>query len=338
MATKCRYEILDIDSVLLDTTNPRIRQWIEIYGNNPTAEHLHLALGVGVNEGQSTSTTFQSLKESIRTNQGLINPIIVNRLQDGRQVVIEGNTRVAIYRGFLAEEAPGPWKTIPAMVYENLEQTGIDAIRLQAHLVGPRPWDAYSKAKYLHHLRTVELMPFELLVDLCGGRKRELQSYLGAYADMERHYRPIVESDSAFDPSRFSAFVEVQRPAIKAAIAKAGKSMDDFAAWVHERLLDRQENVRVLPNILGNPAALEVFLRNGAKAAIKLLDVPPPASSQSLALDEIARALTQRINQLPFRELEKLQQNPSLPSVQALFEAEDSIIELCKRIRGDTGD
>jgi hypothetical protein len=335
MDSSFRYEMLDLARLQLDATNPRIRQWIEIYGENPTAEQVHLALGAGGSDIGSNSTTFSSLKESIRTNKGIINPIIVNRLTGGDFVVVEGNTRVAIYRSFIDDHVPGPWTHIPALVHDDLDQTGIDAIRLQAHLVGPRPWDPYSKAKYLFHLRNQENMPFNQLVDLCGGRRRELQDYIDAYGDMEKHYRKVIPDDGAFDPTRFSGFVELQRPAVKQSILGTGFTLDDFARWIHERLIDPLYTVRSLPVILPNAKAREVFLRDGAKEALKILEAPPPASVQSLSLEELCRAVAQRVNQLPFKELDRMKSNPSQPLVQALFEAEEALNDLTRRVRDD---
>jgi hypothetical protein len=73
----------------------------------------------------------------------LINPIIVTPRPDGSYIVIEGNTRVAIYRELAEEGASGDWATIPAVVRSELQEKGEHAIRLQAHLVGPRPWRPY---------------------------------------------------------------------------------------------------------------------------------------------------------------------------------------------------
>lgn len=333
MTTSFTYQLLSVDQLELDTTNPRIRKWVEIYGENPTAEQIHLALGAGSSDTEASSTTFTSLKESIRTNQGVINPIIVNQLPNGRKVVVEGNTRVAIYRGFKEDGIAGPWDQIPALVHINLEQTGIDAIRLQAHLVGPRPWDPYSKAKYLHYLRNQEHIPFSQLVDLCGGKRREIQDYIDAYADMEKYYRKVIPEDGAFDATRFSAFVELQKPAIKQAILKAGFELEDFARWVHERLIDPLQTVRLLPRILERPETRAAFLQDGAKEAAKLLDAPPPASAQALTLEELARSLAQRINQLPYKDLERLIENQSLPLAQVLFEAEEALTDVCGRMR-----
>jgi hypothetical protein len=333
MTSSFRYQLVPTAQLELDTTNPRIRKWIEMYGNNPTAEQIHMALGVGDDEG--SSTTFNSLRESIRTNKGIINPIIVNHRPDGKMIVVEGNTRVAIFRGFKDDNVPGPWDQLPAIVHDNLDQLDIDAIRLQAHLVGPRPWDPYSKAKYLHHLRNHENVPFNQLVDLCGGKRKELQGYIDAYSDMEKYYRRVIPEDGAFDATRFSSFVEVQSPAVKQAILATGHDLEDFARWVDQRLIDPQTTVRLLPRLLSNPQARAVFLQDGAKEAAKLLDAPASASAQALSLEELARALAQRVNQLPWRDLERLRQNPSLTLSQAFFEAEEALNDVCRKIRDD---
>jgi hypothetical protein len=335
MPSSFRYELLPTAQLELDISNPRIRKWVEMYGENPSAEQIHLALGAGASDAETNSTTFTSLKESIRTHRGLINPIIVNRRPDGKLIVVEGNTRVAIFRGFEEDNVPGPWDKIPALIHDDLEQLGIDAIRLQAHLVGPRPWDPYSKAKYLHHLRNQDNVPFNQLVDLCGGKRKELQDYIDAYSDMEKYYRRIIPEDGAFDTTRFSAFVELQRPSVKQAILKAGHDIEDFARWVDERLIDPQNTVRLLPALLANKNTHEVFLKDGAKAAAKLLEEPRSDAHQTMSLEGLAFLLAQRINQLPWRELERLRQNSSVRLAEALFEAEDALREVCLKIRDE---
>ena len=64
---------------------------------------------------------------------------------------------------------PGNWETIKSIVYENVNEEKMDSIRLQAHLVGPREWDAYSKAKYLNYLVNVKYMQMTSLIVYCGG-------------------------------------------------------------------------------------------------------------------------------------------------------------------------
>ena len=166
---------------------------------------MSLALGAANYEQGESTTTFQSLRSAIGTHGGLIHPILVNKETDNRLVVIEGNTRALIYRQFRSDDSSGRLDEIPAIVYDDLGQESIDAIRLQAHLVGPREWDPYSKAKYLDYLSNTEHLTTDQIIDFCGGQRSEEYRFIDAYNDMERHYRPPLASDDQFDPTRFSS-------------------------------------------------------------------------------------------------------------------------------------
>ncbi|WP_407721671.1 ParB/Srx family N-terminal domain-containing protein [Ruminococcus sp. JE7B6] len=48
----------------------------------------------------TTSDSCASLRQSIEANNGIIHPIVVNKQADGTYVVIEGNTRLQIYKDF----------------------------------------------------------------------------------------------------------------------------------------------------------------------------------------------------------------------------------------------
>ncbi len=262
-------QMVPVEDIELDKSNPRIRKFLEMYPE-PTSEQIALALGAeGDDIEAKEAPTYEKLRNSILTNRGVIQPVIINRHPDGVLVCIDGNTRVTIYQKFARDDTEGNWDRIPALVHEGLDEAAIDAVRLQVHLVGPRPWDPYSKAKYLHHLRMYEHLSFGKIVDFCGGRQREIMILINAFEDMERYYRPIVPDDGSFDTRRFSGFVELHKmPKVKPAVAEAGHTLTDFARWVHERKLEPLQTVRQLPEILRTPKAKEVFLKKGAREAI----------------------------------------------------------------------
>ena len=80
-----RFELLPIDQVELDRTNPRIRRFLEIHQGEPTYEQIALALDVaGSGDDAHGTTTPEKLRNSILTNRGIMQPIIVNKLDDGR--------------------------------------------------------------------------------------------------------------------------------------------------------------------------------------------------------------------------------------------------------------
>jgi hypothetical protein len=317
-------QMVAVADIHLDRNNPRIRKFLEMYGEEPTPEQFYVALGAAGDEEGDNSATFEKLKNSIQTNGGIIQPVILN-LKETHYVCIEGNTRVALYKKFHAEKVKGTWTHIPALVYENMEEFQIDAIRLQVHLVGTRQWDPYSKAKYLRHLRVDKNMPLALLVEYCGGREREVTESINAFSDMEDYYRPIAQEGS-FDTSRFSGFVELQKPNIKQAIAEVGLTLTDFAKWIHEQKLYPLNTVRLLPRILRNEKTRDVFLKHDARKAADLLDKPALSKALSDAtLSQLAHALTQAVYQLPWLEAEKLRKDPNGETAQLLNEALDAL-------------
>jgi hypothetical protein len=333
MEAECKFQILVVKDINYDFENPRIKQWTEMYGSNVQAEQIYLALNAGGNEEGSSAPTFQSLEQSIRTHGRIIHPILVNRQDNGKFIVIEGNTRLAIYRRFLERGYDGKWDEIPAMVYENLDEAYIDAIRLQSHLVGPRPWLPYSKAKYLHYLRNAKHLTMNQVIDYCGGRQREVYTYLAAYEDMERYYRVKLDSDDQFDAKTFSAFVELQRPNIKSAIIDSGYDYSDFSEWVINRLIYPLNTVRQLPQILTNKRTKEVFLRDGAREAIKLLDAPVSDEViKDAPLEALAREISKRVRSMQYAELKQLREEFEGPKVFTLIEARDELIALCNDI------
>lgn len=323
-------ESVPIATIELDRSNPRIRKFLEMYGDAPTPEQIFFALGAGGDdEGGATSTTFEKLKNSILTNGGVIQPVILNRRPDSTLICVEGNTRVALYKMFVDEGVDGKWTHIPALVHENIDDAQIDAIRLQVHLVGPRPWDPYSKAKYLHHLRTQKHLPFATIVDFCGGRQRDVMESINAYSDMEAYYRPIVPDDGSFDTTRFSGFVEVQKPGIKEAIRKAGHDLTDFSRWIYEEKVYPLNKVRVLPRILRHTKAHEIFLKYGVRKAEEVLERPDLSKALVEAdLGQLARALTQKIQAMPWMETQRLRSDPTGETAQHLVEAEQELAGL----------
>jgi hypothetical protein len=312
-----------VDDIQLDKENPRIRKFLEMYGDDPTPEQFYLALGAGGDdEGGASSTTFEKLKNSILTNGGVIQPVMLNRRKGGALICIDGNTRVALYKNFSSEKIPGNWSQIPALVYDNLDEGGVDAVRLQVHLVGPRQWDPYSKAKYLNHLRTREHLPFSTIVEFCGGGQKSIVESINAFNEMEIYYRKVIPDDGDFDTKKFSGFVELQKPGIKEALIKHGYTITDFAEWIYKERLYPLNTVRILPRILQNPAAKAIFLKEGARKAEAVLSKPDLSKALGDAdLPQLASALSAAIRALPWADHQRISADPGGQAAQALSEA-----------------
>lgn len=335
MAVSTIHTHLPVDNLTLDVENPRIQLIMERYKGEITAEIIHLALGSGRDSQDSgdSGTTFYSLKESIRTSGTIIHPIHVNKTADGKLVVVEGNTRVAIYKELRDSNVEGSWDEIPAIVYEGLSQEEIDSIRLQSHQVGPRAWDPYAKAKYLHKLHKQQDMPFARLVDLCGGRKNEVRDYIAAYEDMEEHYRPVLDDDADFDPKRFSSFAELQKSNIKESVALAGFELSDFSSWVRDQKLQPQNLVRKLPMILANSEAKRIFLKDGAEAASRYLDrLNYTGDPIDGSLPELCKAVLAKLRSVTWKDIQNHRANKESPDTQAILDLNDELADFVKEI------
>lgn len=304
-----RYELLKVSELVLDRENPRIQAALEMYDEIDDVK-IGMALGANAAQFEGQGITYQSLRDSIKTHGGIFNPIIVNRMDDGTNLVIEGNTRVHIYRDFIKNGVPGSWDIIPAMIYENSTKEEMDAVRLQAHLVGPRDWDAYSKAKYLHKLSEIDKMPINQIIDYCGGKKKDIQQYIIGYKLMEEFYRPILSSDSEFEKTKFTAFIEVQKSNIQNILLANNFTLTDFAKWVYDGKFDRLEDIRKIPRIFANQKAKKIFLLRGSKVALKELDKP----IDSVPLDQIPISklfleTSRRIRSLEFDQLRQFSED-----------------------------
>ena len=329
------HESVLVEDIELDRSNPRIRKFLEMYGDAPTPKQIFLALGAGNDDdsGTSSSTTYEKLKQSIISNGGIIQPVILNRRNNGKLICVDGNTRVALYKHFQETKVKGDWTHIPASVHHEIDEASVHAIRLQVHLVGPRPWDPYSKAKYLYELRTQEHLPFATVVDYCGGRQSEVVESINAFADMEQYYRPVVGDDGAFDTTRFSGFVELQKPGIKQAINATGFDLSHFARWIHEGKLYPLQKVRVLPRILRNEKARKIFLKHGTRQAEAVLEKPDlNRTLQEAEIGQLARALVARIASLPYSEYQRIKNDIGGDTAQELIEAQTELTNLTKSL------
>jgi hypothetical protein len=330
-----KYIELDISEIHLDLDNPRIKQYLEIYPGEITSEAIALAL---TNPGNGdSSTSYNTLKESIKVSGGIIHPIIVSKEPDGRLIVIEGNTRLQIYKEFLALNPTGPWSKISSIIYECLTDSEKHSIRLQSHLVGPRDWDPYSKAKYLHQLSEIECLPMANIISMCGGNTSEINKLISAYRDMQVYYaKAVKEKGDDFDIREFSKFVELQRSTITYALTNKGFTKNDFAKWVVDDNIDTAQNVRQLPAVLKEPEALKVFLRRNISEAVKKIAITENTHNEldKFTYDVLGSKFLEALNRLEYKEVKKLGSDPEYEKKKTmLLDIFEGLQEILKDIQ-----
>lgn len=307
---QARLMSLPIDSIKLDEENPRIKQCLENY-TSVTPEAIALALWDS-GDGDAT-TTYRALRDSIKDSGGIIHPIVVNHEVNGDYIAIEGNTRLQIYKDFVQKNVPGEWSQITALVYEGLTNVEKHSIRLQSHLVGPRDWDPYSKAKYLYQLSEIEMLPMNSIVNMCGGNKNEITKAIDAYKYMKMYYEPYAKSLGLEPDTRdYSKFREYENTRIKAAIQHKGFEENKFAKWVVDEKIDKAQSVRLIPAIMRSKEALDAFLKGNltdAETVLRAAELSNADLSQ-YPYEVLSGELFKQLMTLPATEVEELANNP----------------------------
>ena len=316
-----QYVNLPVEKVRLDIDNPRIKQYISIY-KDITSEVLSLALS-----GSSASDAagkYRALRDSIKENGGIFTPIIVNhKTSDDTYTVIEGNTRLKFYMEFKENDPSGVWDNIPSIVYDDMDEDHIHAIRLQAHMVGARDWDAYSKAKYLDYLYNTEKKSMTFLKNFCGGQESYIRNLIDAYKDMTNYYIPYCEKVGIEPDSQvFSYYVELQKSSAKDSIFIHGYDLDDFTKWVVNENLDRAESVRKLARVLGEEPAKQTFLKNNMTEAVKKLDLRDSELKKLSKTDlyVMAKEVTMKLRNITLKEVDYLIQDPRYADRKMIIE------------------
>ena len=262
-----------LDLLKLDAQNPRIGLYKDSQSKTTFSDdEIRHAI---VNRSPDAYT---KLRDSIEINQGIINPIWITPLQRENHLVIEGNTRVLIYRE-LADKYPtnDVWKTIPANVLPlGIRDSQINFIRLEAHLRGVTEWDAYERARYLYILNEEEGYSVTRLEQLTRLRRAEIETEIRAFRDMNEVYSSRFPDDP-YQSQKFSYFVEFERSnRLKQQVQNVGFGITDFCNWVGTQRIPRAENVRTLGDILADSKATEHFLKDGYDRAIQYLALAKP--------------------------------------------------------------
>lgn len=136
--------------------NPRVYTVLNASNETPSQELIE--------EVMCKADHVKQLKESIKSNGGLIDPVIV---RDGDFVVLEGNSRLAAYR-MLYKQDPIKWAKMKVILLpHDIPDSAVFALLGQFHIIGRKDWEPYEQAGYLHRTlndtnKTIELLASEL--------------------------------------------------------------------------------------------------------------------------------------------------------------------------------
>ena len=118
--------------------NPRIYSIVYCDSQEPSQEEIE--------EKLTSRDHVKQLYQSIRANDGLIDPLIVLA---GQNIVLEGNSRLAAYR-LLAKEDAIKWGKVWCRVLPgDIEEKLIFNLLGQYHIIGRQDWAPFEQAGYL---------------------------------------------------------------------------------------------------------------------------------------------------------------------------------------------
>ena len=258
--TKIILKQIEITELILDEFNPRI----SFFRDNQVTDTLtedQIVYGLTNRKPEA----FRKLKDSIHNNKGIVNPIWVEPLGN-KYKVIEGNTRVVIYR-FIHKEEPYEerWKKILCYVFPfEIKDQEKNFIRLQSHLRGSTEWDAYEKAKYLYKLWDEDGWSTSRLEMQTKISEKEIKTNIEAYRIMEQQYLPS-HRDDPNEVSKFSYFVEYAKDQkLQNLMNQNSLDINNFCDWVaNKEKIPTAPDVRRLRDILENDDIRKAFIEKG---------------------------------------------------------------------------
>ena len=89
----------------------------------------------------------KSLRDEVTRHGGLLEPIVVSM---NTWEVIEGNSRLAVFRELHRSEEAGEWNLIPCRLLSKLEDDELSAYLSQIHIKGKTKWTAYEKYNFAY--------------------------------------------------------------------------------------------------------------------------------------------------------------------------------------------
>ncbi len=132
---------LDQSKLKFFVDNPRIYSLVRTDDDTPDQQDIYKQL--------LELEHVKELKEDIRVNGGLIDPLIV---RDGSFEVLEGNSRLAACRWlYEKDDDPIAWAKVKCTILPaDIDERLVFALLGQYHIKGKKDWVPYEKAGFLH--------------------------------------------------------------------------------------------------------------------------------------------------------------------------------------------
>ena len=261
----------------------------------------------------------RNLIADVKRHGGLIEPILVRR--DSMEV-IEGNSRLAVYRILHTEQADGDWEWIPCHVVSGLDDREQAAFLNQIHVKGKAQWSPYEKANFAY-VRRSSGWTIEVIAELFGESAATIRTRINVIElmiqsdDNQRshfsHYDVLVRTPSIWKGVK-------ERGPVRERIVEEIKALDSDS----EQDFTAQDLRRKLPVIIRKPKVLQRYV-----AGTIDLEEGYQRARVSRAEDRVKRALS-GLEEISKEDVDGLDKN----SLNSLKQATKKLVRAVERIRG----
>ena len=203
--------------------------------------------------------SFKKLLPDVRKNKGLMEPILVR--WDTMEVV-EGNSRLAVYRSLSEDEPEDEWDLIPCNIASDLTEEQMVAFLSQVHVKGKTTWSAYEKANFAY-VRKEAGWPTEKIADHFGESKATIYKRIRVVERMKQNL------DS--EQKHFSYYEVIEtKPELRQAVDGNSEfaktlltSILGFDSSEQPAAFTAQEMRDKLPKIIEKPKLMKAFISGG---------------------------------------------------------------------------
>ncbi len=261
----------------------------------------------------------KNLQEDIKRHGGLLEPILV-RLDT--MEVIEGNSRLAVYRLLHKDDGKGQWAEIDCDMVSSLTEEQQAAYLNQIHIKGKTKWTAYEKANFAY-VRHGKGQSYNSMAKLFGESQQTIRTRVKVIEAMRQNEDGEQSNFSYYD-------VIVRNPAINSTMDRD----DEFCSWIRDSIrrqdkpFSAQEMRKKLPVILKKKKILRKLVRDN----LELDDAYSRASiSKPRKALQRVRGILEDISDGQVRELEPGEFNAFDYDLRKLRNALSRIEKMAKR-------
>ena len=241
----------------------------------------------------------KNLIPEIKRHGGLMDPILVRR---DTMEVIEGNSRLAVYRQLDQKSEEEDWEFIPCYIVSSLTEDQQAAFLNQIHVKGKTTWSAYEKANFAY-VRKEQGLDVDKIAELFGESKVTIRKRIRVIEMMKRnednqlshfsHYEVLISNREILKKIRDHVCL---RACLFERIKNLG-SDEEKNSFTAQELRDK------LPEILTKPKVLNKYIDGTID-----LDEGYQRAKISHVEEKIKKAQT-LLNDVSKREVVKLERN-----------------------------